>query len=267
MRSPATGTDPDPSSPGEARTGAGTGEGRILLPHRPGTLARLELDPQRTPSEPAADGLIALPPERLRPDALRQHFVSPPVNWEAELQSDRIILPNAPRQLRPASVLVPIIDRRSGPVVLLTLRTKSLREHSGQVAFPGGRAEPQDRSLVQTALREAQEEVGLDPRLVEVIGQMPDYLTGTGYRVTPVVGLVAREAVLRPEPGEVAAAFEVPLAFLMDPGNHRRHRYDLDGVRRSFLAMPWGPPGQEPYFIWGATAAMLRNLYHFLRAD
>src|SRR5690606_36139726 len=124
-----------------------------------------------------------------------------------------------------------------------------------------------DRDVIHTALREAEEEVGLDPALVEVIGRMPEYTTGTGFRVTPVVGLVSRNAVLVPAPGEVAAAFEVPLAFLMDPRRHPRRGYDVVGATRSFFAMPGGPPGANPYFIRGATAAMLRNLYRFLRAD
>jgi len=236
---------------------------------RPGepTLIRPILDPTLLPAEPADDGLPAVPPERLQLPALRQRFRMPPAIWHVEQQSDRVLLPGVASEPRPASVLVPIIDRPGGPVVLLTLRTTHLRQHSGQVAFPGGRVEPRDRDVVHTALREAEEEVGLEPRLIEVVGRMPEYTTGTGYRVTPVVGLVAGEAVVVPDPVEVAAAFEVPLAFLMDPRNHERRRYDADGVTRSFFAMPWGPPGAEPYFIWGATAAMLRNLYHFLRAD
>lgn len=252
---PATESEPKPAVPG-----------RIIVPDAP-TLIRPVLDPTALPAEPADDGLLALPPEKLLLPALRQRFYYPPVDWHVEQQSDRVLLPGVGGELRPASVLVPIIDRPGGPVVLLTLRTTHLRQHSGQVAFPGGRADAQDRDVIHTALREAEEEVGLDPALVEVVGRMPEYITATGFRVTPVVGLVSREAVLVPHPGEVAAAFEVPLGFLMDPRNHQRHRYDIDGVNRSFFAMPWGPPGREPYFIWGATAAMLRNLYHFLRAD
>jgi 8-oxo-dGTP pyrophosphatase MutT (NUDIX family) len=231
------------------------------------TLIRPVLDPTILPAEPADDGLPAVPPERLQLPALRRRFLHPPPRWHVEQQSDRVLLPGVAGELRPASVLVPIIDRPGGLVVLLTLRTTHLRQHSGQVAFPGGRVEPRDPDVVHTALREAREEVGLDPGLIEVVGRMPEYTTGTGYRVTPVVGLVARDAVVVPDPGEVAAAFEVPLSFLMDPRNHERRRYDVDGVTRTFFAMPWGPPGGEPYFIWGATAAMLRNLYHFLRAD
>lgn len=245
---------PAPAVPGQKAAG----------PHR-----RLgaDIDPTTLPSEPADDGLGALPPERLRPEALRRYFRHPPAHWNPEQQSDRFLLPGTGRILRPASVLVPIVDRPAGPSVLLTLRTANLRQHSGQVAFPGGQADAEDRDVVQTALREAEEEVGLDPALVEVVGQMPEYLTGTGFRVTPVVGLVSGAAQLNPDPGEVAATFEVPLSFLMDPHNHQRCRYEFDGVTRTFFAMPWDPPGRPSYFIWGATAAMLRNLYHFLRAD
>lgn len=262
----------------EARKGGGKGggkaadevasaiPGRIIVPDAP-TIIRPAMDPTLLPGEPADDGFLALPPDRLRLAALRERFYYPPANWHVEQHSDRVLLPGVSGELRPASVLVPIIDRPAGPVVLLTQRTTHLRQHSGQVAFPGGRVEAHDRDVIHTALREAEEEVGLDPALVEVVGRMPEYTTGTGFRVTPVVGLVSRDAVLVPDPGEVAAVFEAPLAFLMDPRNHERRRYDVDGVTRTFFAMPWGPPGQEPYFIWGATAAMLRNLYHFLRAD
>ncbi len=231
------------------------------------TLIRPALDPTALPAERADDGLEPLPPERLEIAALRERFRNPPDHWHVEQHSDRVLLPGVSGEPRPASVLVPIIDRVAGPVVLLTLRPTHLRRHSGQVAFPGGRVDAHDRDVVHTALREAEEEVGLDPGLVEVVARMPEYMTGTGFRVTPVVGLVSREAVVVPDPGEVAAAFEVPLAFLMDPRNHERRRYEADGASRAFFAMPWGPPGAEPYFIWGATAAMLRNLYHFLRAD
>ncbi|MDE2454509.1 MAG: CoA pyrophosphatase, partial [Burkholderiales bacterium] len=124
-----------------------------------------------------------------------------------------------------------------------------------------GRAELHDAGVAATALREAQEEVGLAPGRVEVIGQLPEYTTVTRFVVTPVVGLVAPPFALELDRTEVAEAFEVPLAFLMNPAHHRRHRFDWDGGQRQFLSMPWGG-----YFIWGATAAMLRNLYRFLAA-
>jgi 8-oxo-dGTP pyrophosphatase MutT (NUDIX family) len=138
------------------------------------------------------------------------------------------------------------------------------------VSFPGGRAEPEDADAVATALREAEEEIGLAPTFIEVIGQMPTYTTGTGFIVTPVVGAVRPDFSLHLDPFEVAEAFEVPLSFLMNPANHRWHTIDMGGVKREFLSMPWmgvdanGQPRR--YFVWGATAAMLRNLYRFLAA-
>lgn len=162
---------------------------------------------------------------------------------------------------------MPIIDHPGGATMLLTQRTVHLKRHSGQVAFPGGRHEPDDPSLFATALREAHEEIGLPPDRVEVIGRMPDYLTGSGYRVTPVVALLAPGFQPRPDPFEVADVFEVPLEFLMNPRNHQRRRILSDEGERQFFAMPWRAPDSESeYFIWGATAAMLRNLYRMLSA-
>ncbi|MEZ5730519.1 MAG: CoA pyrophosphatase [Burkholderiaceae bacterium] len=225
-------------------------------------------DPRRLPYESAADGLRPLAAERLAVDAVRSRFREPPLDWAPAQLGDR--LPRPAEELLPASVLVPIVDRDPQPSVLLTRRPAHMRRHSGQVAFPGGRREPGDRDPVATALREAAEEVGLDTSHVEVIGRLPDYTTGTGYRVTPVVAVVDARLVLRIDPDEVEEAFEVPLSYLMDPRNHRRHRFADQGVERQFLSMPYGPDGPDAdsaHFIWGATAAMLRNLYHFLSAD
>jgi len=151
--------------------------------------------------------------------------------------------------------------------VLLTRRTDHLRDHAGQISFPGGRAEPEDANAVATALREAEEEVGLRREHIEVIGNLPDYATVTRFVVTPVVALVDAAHTLTLDPFEVAEAFEVPLTFLMNPAHHRRHEFDWDGARRQFLSMPWtrNPGRPNEFFIWGATAAMLRNLYHLLR--
>ena len=160
-------------------------------------------------------------------------------------------------------MLVPLV-LRDELTVLLTQRTAHLSDHAGQISFPGGRAEPEDADEVATALREAQEEIGLAPDSVEVLGRLPTYTTGTGFIVTPVVALVPPDQPLAPDPNEVAEVFEVPLSFLMDPANHRRHVFEHQGVRREFLSMPWAGPRE--YFIWGATAGMLRNLYRFLSA-
>ena len=159
----------------------------------------------------------------------------------------------------PASVLVPIITHAGGLTVLFTQRTAQLRAHSGQVSFPGGRAEPGDASPESTALRETHEEIGLAPERVEVIARMPEYLTRTGYRVTPVIGLVAPPLELAPDSREVAEAFEVPLAFLLDASNHKRETRELAGKQVGFWVMQYGERR-----IWGATAGMLVNLYRML---
>ena len=173
--------------------------------------------------------------------------------------------------LTPAAVLFPIVERDHGHTVLLTQRTAHLRDHAGQISFPGGRVEDDDPTPVDTALRETEEEVGLPRAHIEVIGQLPVYRTVTFFDVTPVVGLVRPDFVLTLDAFEVAEAFEVPLAFLMSPANHQRHVFEATGQRREFLSMPWPRPrpdaaGHGDYFIWGATAAMLRNFYRFLMA-
>jgi len=155
----------------------------------------------------------------------------------------------------PASVLVPLVAHPSGLTVLFTQRTSQLRNHSGQVSFPGGRAEPQDPTPEFTALREAQEEIGLPMDRVEVLARLPDYLTRTGFRVTPVVGLLQPPLALTPDPREVQEVFEVPLAFLLDPKNHQRRTRELQGQTLGYYAMEFGSRT-----IWGATAGMLVNL-------
>ena len=215
------------------------------------------LDPRSVPVVGNDGSLPSVPPERLTPHALRELFASAG-DWEPELVGDgRLIVDRgAPA---PASVLVPLVDRAQGLQVLLTRRTDHLRDHAGQISFPGGRAETHDADAAATALREAREEIGLAHERVDVIGRLPEYATVTHYLVTPVVAIVAPPFELALERGEVAEAFEVPLAFLMDPANHHRHRFRFEGGERQFLSMPWGER-----FIWGATAAMLRNLYRFL---
>jgi 8-oxo-dGTP pyrophosphatase MutT (NUDIX family) len=156
---------------------------------------------------------------------------------------------------RPASVLVPVIDR-SEPTVLLTQRTAELTSHAGQVAFPGGKIEPTDESPVAAALREAKEEVGLAPTLVEPIGYLDLYLTFSGFRILPTVARVKPDFALTLNPGEVTEAFEVPLAFLMNPANHQRKTRDWKGIQREYYAMPF-----ENHYIWGITAGILHNLY------
>jgi len=157
---------------------------------------------------------------------------------------------------KPAAVLVALVERKAGLSVLLTRRSDSLRRHTGQVAFPGGRMDPGE-SVQQTALREAEEEIGLGRHHVALAGLSTPYRTGTGYLVTPVVGFVPPDLPLTPNPDEVAEVFETPFGFLMDPANYERRHFDTpDGQRRHFYAMTW-----ENQLIWGATAGMLRALY------
>lgn len=161
----------------------------------------------------------------------------------------------ADQLLTPAAVLVPIVLHDDGHTVLLTQRTAHLRDHAGQISFPGGRVEVEDISPSHTALRETEEEIGLSRERVDIIGFLPEYRTGTGFRVTPVVALVRPPFELQADPFEVAEVFEVPLAFLLDPANHQRHSMHYRGALRTYFAMPYGE-----YFIWGATAGMIRSL-------
>ncbi len=163
------------------------------------------------------------------------------------------------RAIRPAAVLVPVVDRDDELMVLFTRRTAHLHDHAGQISFPGGRAEPGDPSPGDTALRETAEEIGLAPDRVELLGCLTEYTTVTGYRVTPVVGLVTPPFELKHDDFEVAEVFEVPLAFLLDPANHQRNLVVHDGNERHYYAMPYGR-----HYIWGATAGMLMNLYAYL---
>ena len=219
-------------------------------------MATIAFDPQQLAIDSIA-GEAALDAVRLTPDWLRQRLAEQP-DWQPEITQDFLSARAVPVR---AAVLIPLVRRPQGLTILLTMRTDHLSSHAGQVSFPGGRSEAFDASPIATALRETQEEVGLAREHIEVLGHLPDYLTGTGYQVTPVVGLVTPPFELRADPSEVAEIFEVPLAFLMDGLNHQRLSVELPGGRRSFYAMPY-----ERFYIWGATAGMLRNLFHLLRA-
>jgi len=161
--------------------------------------------------------------------------------------------------LTAAAVLVPLVDHVDGFTVLFTRRTDHLEHHAGQISFPGGHVEPSDAHPEDAALRELEEETGLPRGRVEVLGRLDNYVTRTGFDVVPVVGVVAPPIELAPDPHEVAEVFEVPLDFLLDPANHQRHTRTIHGGNRHFYAMPYGE-----YFIWGATAGMLINLYETL---
>lgn len=204
--------------------------------------------------------LPPVPAEALTPQALRERFARAP-HWEPEIRTERQFIERTPAE---ASVLVPLVMRER-PTVLLTQRTAHLTNHSGQVAFPGGRRDPTDVDAADTALREAHEEIGLARELAEIIGEMPTYTTGSMFIITPVVALVPPDYELSLNEYEVADAFEVPLEFLMNPAHHRHHEYEWAGRRRTWLSMPY-MDGQTERFIWGATAAMLRNFYRFLSA-
>lgn len=164
-----------------------------------------------------------------------------------------------PRALTPAAVLVGLVERPQGLSVLLTQRTADMPTHAGQVAFPGGRVQPEDVDAAAAALREAQEEVGLAPDLVRVVGGFDAYETVTGYAVSPIVAFVDPAFTPRPDPREVADVFETPFAWLMDPANHQRHERAWQGGARSYYAMPF-----EGRYIWGATAGMIRALWRRL---
>jgi 8-oxo-dGTP pyrophosphatase MutT (NUDIX family) len=165
------------------------------------------------------------------------------------------------RKLVQAAVLVPLVDRPEGMTVLLTKRTDHLHDHAGQISFPGGRLDPEDADAVAAALRETEEETGLDRSHIDLIGQLDTYVTRTGFEVTPVVGLVRPGFALNPDTFEVAEVFEVPLAFFLAPGSRRMESREWQGKRRYFYVYPYGS-----YYIWGATAGMLNNLAEVLSA-
>lgn len=226
----------------------------------PALSALPHFDPRDVPLVGVDDHLPAVPAQAQTPEALRQRFAAPPP-WVPEVQRERKFMEREPAL---AAVLVPIVLRER-PTVLLTERTAHLSTHSGQVAFPGGRSDPEDGDAAATALREAQEEVGLESARVEVLGSLSTYITGSAFVVTPVVALVRPGFTLQPNPHEVADVFEVPLDFLLNPAHHQRHALQWQGLRREWFAMPY-QDGARTRYIWGATAGMLRNFYRFLMA-
>lgn len=226
------------------------------LPRRPP-----QFDPRRIPVVGVDAHLPAVSSQALHAEALRQRFLLPPI-WTPEVLAEKRFVD---RPAVPAAVLLPIV-MHSRPTILLTERTAHLSSHAGQIAFPGGKVDAEDVDAVATALREAHEEIGLQPALVQVLGQMPSYETGSAFMVTPVVALLQPGFSLQLNEFEVADAFEVPLDFLMNPAHHQRHRVEWEGVQREWFAMPYQQSERVERFIWGATAGMLRNLYRLLAA-
>jgi 8-oxo-dGTP pyrophosphatase MutT (NUDIX family) len=207
----------------------------------------------------APSGLFSA--EEFRRRAGRQQWVH-----DAEAYGDHRLNPDIfsafPREtLSGAAVLVPVVDRGSEATVLLTQRTEGLRSHSGQVAFPGGRIDPEDASVEDAALREALEEIGLERQFVETVGRLPDYIAGSGFLITPVLSVVSPGFRLRLNPDEVGSAFEVPLRFLMDPDNHVRDSRIWNDKERFFYRMPY-----QDWMIWGITAGIIHGMYERLYA-
>jgi 8-oxo-dGTP pyrophosphatase MutT (NUDIX family) len=222
-------------------------------------LTKLVFIPEDLPIHSIAnEGVV--PSVRLNAEWLRQRLSQPPL-WTPETTDEHLLA--TVLSFKAASVLIPLVLRDDGLSLLLTHRAAHLNNHAGQISFPGGRVEANDVSSVETALREAQEEIGLDRQHVDVIGSLPQYRTATGYDVSPVIALIQPPFTLTPDPIEVASIFEVPLSFLMDAKNHQRRLVELPNGAgtRTFYAMPY-----QQHFIWGATAGMLRNLFHLMRA-
>lgn len=224
-------------------------------------------DAQAIAIHEVCDGQTKVDPHLLNPLAIQARFKSPP-QWEPEITDenrhviagDIIAKRQAAGKVTRAAVLIPLLLKPDGLSVLLTQRTDHLRDHAGQISFPGGRMDPEDGSPNETALRESKEEIGLQCERVEIIGHLPEYLTVSGYSVTPIVGLVKPQAEYVLDEFEVADIFEVPLSFLMDPANHQVRVWQSEQGSRRFYSIPY-----EGRFIWGATAGMLRNLYHLLK--
>lgn len=166
-----------------------------------------------------------------------------------------------PQRIVDAAVLVPLVEHAGEPTVLLTQRTSHLKSHAGQISFPGGKTEPHDASPEDTALRETEEEIGLARDAIEVVGRLGRRTTGSGFHVTPVVGLVRPNMALTPDPGEVETIFEVPLSFVLDPANHKTETRLIRGVEREFFVMPY-----RDFYIWGLTARLLVALSNTLAA-
>lgn len=219
--------------------------------------------------DPTIQPVIPLPgspelsPATLQLAFIRQAF-SQPVAWQVEPVFTHYfdLDTSAYSDITPAAVFIPLLERPEGLHVMFTRRSAHLYSHAGQICFPGGRIESSDADYIQAALRETWEEVGVEPRFVELIGSQPSFLTSTRYTMKPVIGVLRPGYTLTPDRSEVEEIFEVPLASLLSPSLHRLHEIrPQEGLPRHFFSISWGE-----YFIWGATAALIRNLYHYLAA-
>ncbi len=233
-----------------------------ILPSRSRRVLAAGFDPL---TQPVVENpvLQALSSGSLQSDFIQSAF-SRPVDWQVEpvftesFQADTIQF----QDVIQAAVLFPLVQRPEGLHVLFTRRASHLYDHAGQISFPGGRIEPTDRDAIAAALRETQEEIGVEPEYVQLIGTQPCFLTSTRFTMKPVIGLIRPGFTIVPDTTEVAEVFEVPLSVLMDTSLHRLHQANLpDGGHRFYFSLTW-----KSYFIWGATAALIRNFYHFLAA-
>lgn len=225
-------------------------------------VVRPEFDPMIQPVV-STQVLTPLLPESLELQFIRQAFKLP-VNWQVEplfknsFQADL----QQNEALRRAAVFVPLVQRPSGLHVVFTRRAEHLYDHAGQISFPGGRIEPTDQDEIAAALRETHEEIGIGPEFIQLIGTQPGYITTTRFTMKPVIGSLKPGFTVTPDLSEVAEVFEVPLSVLLDPSQHRLHYAQLGrGENRYYFSISW-----QSYFIWGATAALIRNFYHFLAA-
>lgn len=219
-------------------------------------------DPTTQPVVSCA-ALPGLPAECLQLDYIRGAFRRP-VHWQVEPLFTASFSPAAPGPVdaRHAAVLMPLVQREQGLHVVLTRRAEHLQNHPGQISFPGGRIDPGDRDPIAAALRETHEEIGVDDRFVRILGVQPSFLTSTRFVMTPIIGELLPGFTIQSDGREVAEVFEVPLHVLMDPAQHRLHEVRLpDGGARCYFSITW-----QSYFIWGATAVLIRNFYHYLAA-
>ena len=224
--------------------------------------APAHFDPRQLPLAPAPAPHIALPALHLQPDFLRQRFAHASTPPPPEIYER----PRLDQPLSASAVLLALVQREGGLHVLLTQRASHLRNHSGQIAFAGGRIDPSDAHVVACALREAREEIGLTAEHIEILGTLAPYTTGSAFEITPVVALVRPGFHLRINPAEVQSAFEIALDHLMSPQHHHLQQAQVNDITRHWWAIPSVDTQGQDRFVWGASAGILRNLYHFLRS-